>query len=369
MPEDDLRSALRALAEPVAPPPGGREAIWAGVDADRPRRWVVPLLAAAAVLAVGVGVGIGSISSTGEPNIDSAVTTRPETTEPYDAPSCPETLPDREEMDTRVPDLRGATSVRLCGDTRDFEFLADPPTVQELDAAPGPEALVSDLEGFADQIRAIPATDQGRCATIDLIPSSTSLVITYPDRVAIVPATICTNLRLQDRVIDAAELRYAFDDALDRQRDQYAYGRTIETPLACRTFRPSGPVRFDRERIVAAVRCDPSTGSPPTPTALPSRGMERLQDAWTRARVHVNDVPLGTEDDCTELEERPIEIIARTDRGDVVRLFESPCGYLVLDGDRPGESFDIPVTAAQLELLSSQARTGTASSSGVERGG
>ena len=55
------------------------------------------------------------------------------------------------------------------------------------------------------------------------------------------------------------------------------------------------------------------------------------------------------EDPCTELSGAPSTVLARTDRGDVVRLVASPCGYLLFDTwEFELPSFQVPLEVAEL---------------------
>jgi hypothetical protein len=151
------------------------------------------------------------------------------------------------------------------------------------------------------------------------------------------------------RIIDGAQLRYAFLDALDLQRDRFVYTRHVEAALTCRALLVGGPSKPGREGLVSAIQCDSEDANMDlAATALSDRALRRLQDAWAQARPHLHSDPVHGEDECTELQQRPSEIIARTDRGDVVRFFASPCGYLVFRGTRPSETLEIPLEFHEL---------------------
>jgi hypothetical protein len=150
--------------------------------------------------------------------------------------------PDLDRASTRVPDLTGAQSLRFCQDPRDW-VAGSPPTAAELSSSLGPEALVRGLDELARDVADIPDAHPARCAAISYVQTRDSLVIRYPDRVVIVPVTGCTDLHLDGRIADGASLRYAFMDALDRQRDRYAYTHRVDAHLTCRTFRAHGPIK------------------------------------------------------------------------------------------------------------------------------
>lgn len=346
MPEDELRSALRALAEPTSPPPGGRDEILAETARRRRRRQGGAALVGAVATLTVVGTVALAASRFHERRSDPAMPTDgPTITSPYDAPPCPDRLPDLDQANTQIPDLTGAQSIRLCQDPRDWEMFRDPPTQAELASSLGPEALVRDLDEFVNEVGRIPVADPGRCETVSIVQTRSALVVRYTGATVIVPVAGCFDLHLDDRVVDGSAILHAFVDALDRQRDRFSYTRQVDAALTCRTFRGGGPSKPGREQLLKAVRCDPSAaGEFLDPTPLSEEGVRQLQEAWTLARPHPPSSPTDREDECTELEERPSDIMARTDRGDVIRFFESPCGYLVFSGSRPGELLEVPVT-------------------------
>jgi hypothetical protein len=350
MPKDDLRSALRAIAEPTEPPSGARDGILGEIARRRRNRLrATTLLGAGATLALIGAVG-WAVSRSDDRGTDPAPPAdRPTITEPFEAPPCPDRLPELDPANTRVPDLTGAQSVRLCEDPSDWDLVRDPPTAAELASSLGPEALVRDLDEFARDVGAIPAADPDRCETVHSVQSRDSLVIRYARETVIVPVAGCSDLHVDGRVVDAPMLRYAFIEALDRQRDRFTYTRRVEAALTCRTFGSGGPSKPGRERLLEAVRCDPTkagTGREAMP--LSEEGVRRLQDAWTRAQPYRQAAPVDRQDGCTRVEHLPSEILARTDRGDVVRFFDSPCGYLVSIENYPGDDFLVPVTLDEL---------------------
>ncbi len=77
---------------------------------------------------------------------------------------------------------------------------------------------------------------------------------------------------------------------------------------------------------------------------LTPTGLDLLRAAWDAPLPVTEEFNDLAENECTEGVTRPDTLTLATDRGDVVRLRESPCGYLLYSGSRLGQSLQIPVT-------------------------
>jgi len=327
MSDDDLREALRLMSEPGTPPPGAGDRIHAGVRRRRQRRATLGVSVAAATVLAGVAIPL--LVDLDHPARDDSTPI----TAPYEAEPCPEQLPDLVDANHRLPDLDQVVAVQICTDARDFTSTQDPPRALDL-AWPATEALVTGLDQLASAVEALPAVKGDRCATIDVISSRTSLTFDLADGSRVlVPTFMCADLVAGGRKVSAADVANAFLDGLDRQRDEFDYGRTVDIAPTCDTVGHTGPVQPGRERLVAAVLCSPrGKGSG---VALDPQQVELLQERWERAGPPTDEHDNGTEDPCLDLEQAPSTVRVVTDRGDLVGMFESPCGYLVLDGERP----------------------------------
>lgn len=262
----------------------------------------------------------------------------------YDAVPCPAELPSTRTSNKTVPDLDRVVGVRLCGDATLFskndDFAGPGPSYPA-----SPDGLIDGVPKFAAAARDLPVPDRERCATVDGIASRQALALLLDDGLTVlVGQQFCGDNLLEGHRVDAASVVQAFLGALDTQRDDSSYG--VRVDLSCETHPTLSPARPGRERIIAAVEC--RDGGLPRP--VDSDAISRLQDAWADPLAITQELNNHDENTCTELSERPRELLVSTDRGDVVRLYESPCGYLVYGGWRPGESTQIPVTLERLGL-------------------
>ena len=100
-------------------------------------------------------------------------------------------------------------------------------------------------------------------------------------------------------------------------------------------------------------------GNCSSPLATPADGrhcrtldddqLAALQAAWANPQAVTEQLNEHTENECTEGGDGTA-IYAGTDRSDIVRMFWSPCGYLVWDSWKPGENAAIPITLEELGL-------------------
>lgn len=351
MSEEQLREALRALSLPVPPPMGAREALVASVARHRRRR-VITFSAAAACAVVASGIAVVSGMDSSGPNTAAVKPDeRPVTAAPYNAPDCSD-VP--QQSDTAayagfpLPDLSRVVSVRLCPDLDDWAGMRVVPRSNEI--LPPPEALVFGVDELSTRVAGLSPSDTGRCATLDFRGLGPNLVLTFGDgsRTSFHVRGCLLGQRADGTYVDLGQVREVVLQLLDKQRSQYRYARSINTPLTCRTFGETGPVRPGREYLVAAASCPHYVESGETPaTPLGTAGLTRLNQAFTQARPHKNTDP-SQEDSCVDTDDETAHLVARTNLGDVVTLLDSPCGWLSLDSWRPGEGWEVPATMADL---------------------
>lgn len=341
MSEQELRTALAEYAGPAVPPPGGRDEILARVTAHKRRFRLSAGVAAAAAVATVIAGGLMLRPDGGAPQpLDDW---QPERTSnaPYEATACPDALPLPGDANRVLPDLGGVQSVRLCVDTTS-RLAGEPVALDEGLPSPELEALVVGVGDLAAGVAALPAADPARCAAISVLPTADALMFVLADGgTVLVPATMCQDVRRGDTTLDGQTLREAFLAALDRQREEVGYQRVVDGDVPCRFSGQPGPVRPGRERLVAAVRCPDVNGST-EPTQLDAARLERLQAAW-RDATSAQWQPDEGGDACLSLDDEQPRVVARTDRGDLLWLQPSPCGFLFTDGD-PGSHWRIPVT-------------------------
>lgn len=269
-------------------------------------------------------------------------------TAPYDVVPCPDQLPELEDANYRVPDLDRVVAVRSCADMALFFTDDDTVTAEDRAWLADRDALVHDIDDFVASLRSAPAYDPERCALLDIINTRASLAFSLDDGTQVVVAVpACKRLKVEGRTIDGQQLAEAFDNAVDRQRDNLAYTRATDRPLACQTPTVSAPVRPDREVVVAAAWC-PAQDS--TAVAIEGQALSDLAAAWMETRPVERQLDPSGMNTCTDLETRPAEVIIRTDRADDVRLMVSPCGFLVFGSWDTRESVAIPVTPRSLGL-------------------
>lgn len=341
MSERELRDLLHRVV-PEAPEPDVIGLAGAGRRSRARRRVAVAAGAVALVAAVVATVPLVLPDRAGDPPV---VDFAPEPDPVYDAVPCPPTLPSTGTSNKTVPDLDRVVAVRLCGDAS--------PLDGDLDlAAPGPsypaspEALTETVAAFRAAVRALPTPDPDRCATVDGLSSRAALAMLLDDgSTVLVGQQFCGDNLVDGRRVDAAAVVQAFLGALDAQRDAHDYGLRVGD-LTCATPQTDSPARPGREQLIDAVECPPSGADRP----VEQDALEALRVAWADPRAITEQPNAVGENECTELDDRPVELLASTDRGDVVRLFVSPCGYLVYDGWQPGGSIRLPADPAVLQL-------------------
>lgn len=340
---DQLRSLLERAVPDDAPSldPG------AVADAARRSRHRSRVVAAgvAVLAALGGGAAFAALDRGGE---DGHVADG--SPAPYDAPACPATLPELADARTTLDSLEGLTSVRMCPDLAPPGLAVDAPTASEQEAVlAGMDALVHDLPGFADRVAAAEAFEPERCAAISVVNTRQSLQLTFADgRQVLLPTPTCSQITVAGHQVDGSQLGDAFLAALDHQRDELAYRRPLSGPPSCENgLGASGPVRPGREGLVVAVHCAPDGDRRALLTAAQ---LSDLNAAWADATDVPADPEATEESTCTAPEQAPSYVVAGTDRGDVVRLADTGCGFLVWDGWRPGGSKAVPTTLARLGL-------------------
>lgn len=335
--ETQLRSLLRA-AVPDDASSLDPQVVSTAARRARHRHRLVGLGAAAATIAV---IGTVAVVATQGPDDDRAADSTG-TTAPYDAPACPATLPELNDANMQVDDLRGLTSVRLCPDP---DAAGQPGSlsrelVRAREAAlGGMDALVGNVAEFADQLANIEPFDPGRCAAIDFIATRQSLQFSYADgSTVLVPTAPCSPITFDDHAVDGGFLADAYLAALGEQRDRLDYTRPYEGPLSCDQWTAPSPASPGREHLTSAIACSPDSG------ALDDRQVAALDDAWQDPR------PLPASGETCESQDPPQYLVVATDHGDVTRFVDSGCGHLRWEGRLPEEARAIPITMEQLGL-------------------
>ncbi|KRA31431.1 MULTISPECIES: hypothetical protein [unclassified Nocardioides] len=344
--ETRLRSLLQA-AVPDDASTLDPQTVSTAARSARHRSRLIGLGAAAATVAV---IGTVAVVSTQGPDRGRAADDSG-TTAPYDAPACPATLPELNDANQTTGNLDGLTSVRLCPDLG--RAMASPMSAaDQRSVLAGMDALVEDLEGLRAALAASPEPDPGRCATISVLNSRQSLLFTMGNHSTIVPTILCGTIQVEGNAVDGGDLARAFLSALDRQRDELDYHRDYTGPLGCDQVDTSSPARPGREHLVAAVICPPRTddGSAREATRLDDDQLAALEAAWQNPGDVAEDLNDFGENTCTELEDPSSTLLAATDHGDVVRLTESPCGFLYWSSWELGEGKALPTTLKDLGL-------------------
>jgi len=312
---------------------------------SRRRAGLATAAAVAVVVALAPAVLAGSDDRAEAPAVVAPVFDPPPD-EVYDAVPCPPELPSTSRSNKTVPDLDRVVGARLCGDGGTSPMDPAPERGPAPSYPASPEALVSGVPVFRDAVRELPAfdPDTGVCAVASGLASRRALALLLDDGTTVLLGhTFCGTNRLAGRPVEGDAVVQAYLRALDAQRDDTSYGLRV-VDFGCGVPESTAPVRPGRERVIEAVSC-PASG--PSIRLAPA-GLAVLQDAWQDPRPVTREPEDSDENTCTELDERPRELTLSTDRGDVVRLYESPCGYLVYRGWEPGGSVRIPVTLAEL---------------------
>ena len=232
--------------------------------------------------------------------------------DPYSAAACPDVLPESGPM----PDLADVKAIRYCA-----------AGLNGFPAQPGPpDALVYGIDDFGSILAATPDADPARCAAVDVIPSDSRLAYELADgSMVFTPVTMCTDVTVGDRTTDGAELGQSFFAALDSQRyvDDYVL-EPLEIDLNCQTPTSSGPAQPGREQLIAVAIC-PADDPESLGGVLAAGSDDPVQKAWA------DGISLDPAETCEKFDPTP-SLVALTDRGDVIRLEGSPCGYLLFYG-------------------------------------
>lgn len=303
MTEQQLRDVL---ARVVPEPPDSVADPTPVVRVARRRRTVrvAGVGALAAVVIAGTAFGVASLRSPGdEVQVADGPTGLPAV---YDTLECPDPDETWDNSELLVPDQ--IVAVRYCARGTGSGF--------PVPAGPG-DALVTGTDEFVSLVAGLPDADPARCAAVDPIPSDSRLLLQLEDGGLLgVPATMCSDVAVDGRTVDGADVTAAFLEALGHQRDAYEYApEEVAAPADCSSTGIS-PATPAREHLVAAVAC---TGSGTlSAIGLAADETARLDEAWRAASL---DAP-----NCGDPGLAPTTILARTDRGDLVRLDPMGCG-------------------------------------------
>lgn len=347
MSEQELRDALQEYAAPAPAPAGGRDLIVSRVAARRRRFRVSAAVAAAAAVATVVGVGLslrpdgGGVSPAGEWQPE-----RTSTAPQLAAPCASIVDPSGQLRYDDLPDLSQVESVRFCSDRRS-RLAGEPVALDEGGPVHDPEALVFGVEEFAATVNAMPAADPARCAAISVLNRADTLSFALSSgQVVAVPATMCSDVDRDGTTVDGFALREAFLQALDGQRERVGYEASVEEPVPCAFNGLAGPVRPGREQLTAATLCPDYNDPGGEPRPLTDAGLARLAAAWAKA-TQEQWSPSEDEDECLTLDDEQQHLVVATNRGDLLRLRPSPCGFLFTDTD-PGGHWRVPVALEDL---------------------
>jgi len=331
MTEEQLRDIL-ARVVPEAPDSAADPVPVVRAARARRRVQAVGVAGVAAALVVGTVVGVRAV----DPDDDTQVVDQPPVSmaDPYDTAPCPGL--DSDWPNAAVADLDAVTAVRYCGRP-----------LNGFDAAAGPaDALVNDVSVFTAAVRSIAPADPGRCAAVDVMPTDSRLLFLLPDGSYVgVPAGMCQDAEVEGRVLDGNDLTSALLAAVDGQRDTHQYAAEDDDPVACTSLPDISPVSPARERLVSATVC-PQEGTSWSEQVLDASGVEALDGAWTDAE------PAPEESvSCAPPDEAMPWIMARSDRGDLVRIDVDDCGALAFQG-YPTEWYTLGLTIDRLQELS-----------------
>ena len=337
MTEEQLRDVL-ARVVPEAPDSVADPVPVVRAARARRRAQAVGLAGVAAALVVGTVVGVRAV----DPDDDTQVVDQPPASiaDPYRTAPCPGL--DSDWPNAAVADLDAVTAVRYCGRP-----------VNGFDAASGPaDALVDDVSVFAAAVRSLAPADPGRCAAIDVMPSDSRLLLLLADGSYVgVPAGMCQDAEVEGRVLDGNDLTANLLSALGGQRDAHAYDAGDDGAVACTLLPDISPVSPARERLVAATVC-PQEGTDWTEQVLDASGVAALDGAWADAQPAAEE---GVS--CTPPDQAMPWIMARSDRGDLVRIDVDDCGSLAFQG-YPTEWYTLGLTIDRLQEIPGIGRLG-----------
>ena len=327
MTEEQVRDVLaRVVPEP---PDSVTDAAPVVRAARRQRRArVLGVTGLAAVLVAGTFLGVRAIGD----DERALVADGPEISDPYTTAPCP--APTETWDSAAVADLDAVTAVRYCA-------RAVPGLGFEVSDGP-PDALVDDVDAFTTAVRALKPADPARCAAADPIPTDSRLLLLLADGTFVgAPAGFCQDVEAEGRTLDGYGLSQAFLSQLRIQRDEHAYAAPgADASIECTLDGTLNPALPGHERLVAAVLC-PAEGT--TATTLDASRLSDLDTAWATAHAQQE-----WSDPCAEPEQAPPYVLARTDRGDVLRLDVGRCEEVYFMGDDPPAWYRLELTIGDL---------------------
>lgn len=330
MTEEQLRDVLSRV---VPEPPDSVADAAPVVHAARRRRRAQALGVAgvAAVLVAGTVVGVRAIDRGDDTQV---VDQPPESiADPYRTAPCPGL--DSDWPNAAVADLDAVTAVRYCGRPVNGFEVADGPA----------DALVDDLGAFSAAVRSTAPADPARCAAIDVMPTDSRLLFQLAGGTYVgVPAGMCQDVQIEGRVLDGNDVTRELLAALGAQRDSHEYAGGDEGAVPCGLLPDVSPVSPERERLVAATVC-PQEGTDWTEQVLDAAGVTALDGAWADAQPALEEAV-----SCPPAEQAMPWIMARSDRGDLVRIDVDDCGSLAFQG-YPTEWYTLGLTIDRLQEL------------------
>lgn len=325
MTEEQLRDVL---ARVVPEPPESVADPAPVVRAARVRRRVQVALAGGVVAVVAVAGVLGGRALTGDDSSPQVANEPSLSGDPYSAASCPDVLPES----APLPDLAEVTAVRYCA----AGFNGFP-------AGPGPaDALVSGVDDLEAAIAEIPNADPARCAAVAVLPSDSRLAFELADgSLAFVPATMCTDVTVDGRTVDGAEVSGAFMAAIDAQRDEHTY-TVSRTELPDCSDGPTSVAPYDpaRDPIIRGVLCETYEAR----GELTAGQLDLLNERWREAVPYPGDVSK----ECRLRGEAPYAVFAVTSRGDYVAMWSGPCALSVDAGYAGSRTYNVPLTAEEV---------------------
>ena len=217
------------------------------------------------------------------------------------------------------------------------------PTMQPFDA------LVSNRQGFVDEVKALPPANKDRCDRGGVVTepddSLLTLAVWVDGSPTLVKMGACHDVRIDGKDVESEAVLSLYAEAISRQRDEDGPPRDLQPQaITCQTVGTFLPVKRGREQINEVVLC-PRQTEDEVGTSPSVEQLNAIKAAFARIGPRTE-----------KCESDPVGgggIKVRTNFGDILTFNDAACGVLTRNEMTVVEEPPVTIsfTPAQLRLL------------------